>query len=285
MWSCAKRNVLYSRASSGRVANSHIAVLPRMNKTRLKESLLVGLKNFVESRGFLVRRRDRIGGDPFIDMARLAGGNSPLIFDVGANVGQSIEKFRSLFADPVIHSFEPGLESFSILRSKYRGTPGIAALNNFGLGSRDETRELIENSISRMSSFLEPGRDCFGAVVAREVREIRSLDSYSIERGISHIDILKTDTQGFDLEVVKGSEKMIRGHRIHLLLVELTFMQLYQNAPRVDELLKFILDRGLELISTYEVIHRNNRAGETDALFVDPQFLKPVLYQEDSTFA
>ena len=54
-------------------------------------------------------------------------------------------------------------------------------------------------------------------------------------------------------------------------------MQLYQNAPRADELLKFILDRGLELISTYEVIHRNNRAGETDALFVDPQFLKPVL--------
>ena len=114
-----------------------------MNKTRVKESLLVGLKNFIESRGFLVRRRDRIGGYRFIDMARLAR-YFPLIFDVGANIGQSIEKFRSLFADPLIHSFEPGLESFSILRSKYRGTPAIAALNNFGLGSRDETRELIE---------------------------------------------------------------------------------------------------------------------------------------------
>jgi FkbM family methyltransferase len=245
-----------------------------MNKTKLKESVQIGLKNFIESRGFLVRRRDRIGGDPFIDMARLVGGTSPLIFDVGANIGQSIENFRLRFSDPLIHSFEPGPEAFSILESKYRGTPGVAALNNFGLGSRNETRELIENSISRMSSFLEPGRDCFGGIVARGAREIRSLDNYVIERRISHIDILKTDTQGFDLEVLKGSEKMIRGHRIHLLLVELTFMQLYQNAPRVDELLKFILDRGFELVSSYEVIHRDNRAGETDALFVDPKFLK-----------
>jgi FkbM family methyltransferase len=238
---------------------------------KLKESLQVGLKNFCESRGFLVRRKSRIGGDPFIDMARFVGG-SPVTLDVGANIGQSIEKFRSNLANPQIHSFEPSASTFSILESKYRGTPGIVALNNFGLGSRSESKELIENSTSRMSSFLEPGRDCWGDIVNRQSRNIYSLDDYAATHQLSQIDILKTDTQGFDLEVLKGAERMIRAHRVKLLLIELTFAQIYKGAPRFDEILRFVLDRGFELVSFYEVIHRNDRAGETDALFLDPRF-------------
>jgi FkbM family methyltransferase len=223
-----------------------------------------------ESLGYNVRKRSRLGGDPFIDMARLAG-VSPVVFDVGANIGQSVALFRKYLPAPRIHAFEPGASTFATLKAKY-GHAHDVKLNSIGLGSRSESREFIENSTSRMSSFLEPGRDCFGEIVNRETRELASVDSYAETWKIQQIEILKTDTQGFDLEVLKGSERMLAAHRIHMIFVELTFCQLYQGAPRVDELLRFILDRGFEVVSMYEVIHRNNRAGEADALFIDPKY-------------
>jgi len=32
---------------------------------------------------------------------------NPIIFDVGANEGQSIKRFKSIFPKSIIHSFEP----------------------------------------------------------------------------------------------------------------------------------------------------------------------------------
>ena len=43
----------------------------------------------------------------------------PIIFDVGANTGQSIDRFRSLFPESKIYSFEPDKVSFKLLRENY----------------------------------------------------------------------------------------------------------------------------------------------------------------------
>ena len=32
---------------------------------------------------------------------------NPVIFDVGGNKGQSVDKFIQIFSNPIIHSFEP----------------------------------------------------------------------------------------------------------------------------------------------------------------------------------
>src|SRR6266700_882712 len=127
------------------------------------------IKKLAESRGFEIRRFDtkayRPGRDPFLDMKRRIGESvtAPAIFDVGSNIGQSIDNFRSHFAAPYIHSFEPGAKNFEVLASKYTGVDRLQ-LNNFGLGARCESREFIENTRSDMSSFLEPARDCWGEI-------------------------------------------------------------------------------------------------------------------------
>ena len=33
--------------------------------------------------------------------------SNPIIFDIGANQGQSIERFKKIFNNPIIHAFEP----------------------------------------------------------------------------------------------------------------------------------------------------------------------------------
>ena len=56
---------------------------------------------------------EAMGRDPFADMKRLLGAKpSPVIFDVGANVGQSVGMFKQVFPSGMIHSFEPSPSTF-----------------------------------------------------------------------------------------------------------------------------------------------------------------------------
>lgn len=46
--------------------------------------------------------------------------DNPIIFDVGANKGQSIKRFSKIFNNPVIHSFEPLKDEFDYLKKNYK---------------------------------------------------------------------------------------------------------------------------------------------------------------------
>jgi hypothetical protein len=49
---------------------------------------------------------DQIGQNAYSDIKRfIAPNSSPVIFDVGANVGQTIDAFREVFPQPKIHAF------------------------------------------------------------------------------------------------------------------------------------------------------------------------------------
>ena len=176
--------------------------------------------------GYSLRNRSELGGNLFIDMKRLMGDRFPVVFDVGSNEGQSIESFRSHVHTSSIHAFQPSAKTFGILESKHAATPGVVRLNNFGLRSRHESRELVENAESGMSSFLAPGRDCWGEIVLRSQVKLETLDDYTSLSQISYVDILKIDTQGFELEALKGSVRMISEHRIRLIYAELIFPEM-----------------------------------------------------------
>src|SRR5438105_253997 len=76
------------------------------------------------------------GYDPFRDMRRLVGPTDrPLIFDAGANWGQSIENFLRHFERPIIHSFEPDTDAFSELQRRFSGVPDLH-LNPLALGAQ-----------------------------------------------------------------------------------------------------------------------------------------------------
>lgn len=198
-------------------------------------------------------------------MRKLAGTDSPLIFDVGANRGQSIEHFRRTFAKPVIHAFEPGREAFAALQSV---APSDVILNNIALGARAESRLFLDNDHSDMSSFLEPSVTAWGEITSRYPVEVITLDDYCASRGIERIDILKIDTQGFDLQVLMGAERMMRGAAIHMIFTEVIFSEMYKELPRFDETYAFFADRGYALVSLYDFYYQNDRASWTDALFI-----------------
>lgn len=231
------------------------------------------IKQGLSRLGYQLRRNDRImdGRNAYVDMQSLIIRKNPVCFDVGANIGQTVFKFHKYLDAPVIHSFEPSDATFEQLVAS---TQGIANLtrNKFGLGANSESRIFYSNSDSTMSSFLPPGTECWGTVEVDKPIDVTSLDRYCEERAIESIDVLKTDTQGFDFEVIKGADEMLKSARIQLVFTEVIFNDQYEGQAEFDEMFRYLVDRGYRLVSFYEFFFRNKRAAFTDAMFVHPEF-------------
>jgi FkbM family methyltransferase len=206
--------------------------------------------------------------DPFVYMQHdLRGVPAPVIFDVGANVGQSTARFRRLWPGSVIHAFEPGRTSFATLEQRTAGAERIH-LQHAALGASAGVHEFRENSEGDMSSLLDSAGDSWGTVVDRYTVPVTTVDLYRAERAVPRIDILKIDTQGFDLQVLRGASGSFDQGQIRFVLIELIFADLYQGQARVDEVFRYLLDYHMQLVGLYDIHPVHGRAGWADALFV-----------------
>jgi FkbM family methyltransferase len=231
------------------------------------------LRSLVRRMGYDIHKyAGMTGQDVYFDIKGfIAANSSPVIFDVGANVGQTIDALRHIFPCPTIHAFEPGKAAFASLWQTHSKLPHVH-LNNLALGSKPERKTFFENSKTDMSSFLPLGRDGWGQISNQREIEVSTIDRYCSQHEIPFIDLLKSDTQGFDLEVIKGAQGLLDARKIRLIYLELIFQKLYQGIPRIDEIYRFISDQGFELVSFYKFYYLNGRAGWTDALFIQPNF-------------
>lgn len=213
------------------------------------------------------------GKNPLLDMTRRLKNNEPVIFDVGANIGQSIERFKKALPNSVMYSFEPSVRPFLRLK-EVAARYSSANVFQTALGSSNGTLTLYENSSSDMNSFLEMGDGGSGKIVGEVNVQVQTIDSFCAENHIAYIDILKIDAQGFDFEVIKGAKEMIAAGNIRLLYFEIIFSDMYKNVPRFSEVYDFLLDHGFILVSLYEFHYQKGLAGWTDGLFIHQSALK-----------
>jgi len=208
----------------------------------------------------------KVGVDPYLDMKKFITNNTPVFFDVGANYGQTIDEIISVFENYEINSFEPSPAVFEFLRNK---TSKMEKINiwNCGIGSSAKPLLLNENTHQNMSSFLEIGKDGWGSIDHTTSVPVTTIDKFCEEQNIKRIDVLKIDTQGFELEVFKGAKNSMENNRIGLLYFEVTFIDMYKGIPTFGELYDFAINNGFELITIYPIKYKNNLAGWTDVLF------------------
>lgn len=234
------------------------------------------VRNLFHALGFEISRYhpncNSLGINPFSDMKKLiCQSQRPVVFDVGANVGQSVKRFKDLLPQCEIHSFEPSPATYRLLAQNANSFSDVY-LNNLGVGSSCGRKHFLENSSSVMSSFLKPSTFCWGKIVNETPVEVTTLDKYCEENNIPHINVLKADTQGYDLEVLRGATALIGGNRIQMVFMEIIFSDMYQGLPSFDELFRFLLDSNFRLVSLYEFYHQNNVASWSDALFINTGF-------------
>jgi hypothetical protein len=80
---------------------------------------------------------------------------------------------------------------------------------------------------------------------------------------------MRIAAQGYDFEVLKGADGMMKDGRVGLVFIEIIFSRLYEGLPRFDAIYGFLADRGFRLVTFYDIQYDNNNlASWADALFI-----------------
>ena len=158
------------------------------------------------------------------------------VLDVGSHHGEFAKQLRDIGYTKRIISFEPVTANYEILeRQKANDSEWLCY--RMALGAKKGTMPIRVFSGTTFNSFLEPtkyGRDRFPEKMHIERTEpvvIERLDNIldKLIEGIRDPKIfLKVDTQGYDLEVVRGLGTSTR--RISALQIEMTLKPLYEDA-------------------------------------------------------
>jgi FkbM family methyltransferase len=153
-----------------------------------------------------------------LDQVAARSGRSPIVFDVGANVGRYAEAVLTRVPKARLHAFEPSAEAFR----KLQGAIGSrAAVSRLALGSENAERPLYaDRPGSELGSLIRRDLHRHGRVTTEiETVTVRRLDTLCAELGIERIDFLKVDAEGNDLAVLEGAGSML-GDRIELIQFE-----------------------------------------------------------------
>lgn len=195
------------------------------------------------------------------DLRHLVKGPNPVVLDVGANTGQSIELFRRTLIKPRIFSFEPNPALAAGLKNKYGRFHIVVETMAVGSSEGTSAFNVLEND--ELSSILEIQRNEENPFSDTPVREVISVpittvDSYAERHNLACVDLLKIDTQGFDLEVLRGANKMLHRRAVDILLVEVNFVSLYKGQGSFGDIERFLAETGYGLLTFYEVNRLNS---------------------------
>ena len=226
------------------------------------------IRKFVRRFGFdiIKLQKDQMGIYPFYDMAKFVKSKDPILFDIGANVGQTVKDFKEVFKNSTVHAFEPSPNTFEILKNN---TSNVNKLHiwNYGVGSSSGDLIFNEYALSNMSSFFELQNVNSRDLKSKTIVKTTTVDQFISENRIPMIDVLKIDTEGFELEVFKGAMKSIKESKIGMLFYEASFVVGHKDMPSFTELWDFAIENDFELVSIYPIVHRKNMGAYTNVLF------------------
>jgi FkbM family methyltransferase len=228
------------------------------------------VRGLLEANGYYLRHRGAMpyGIDYMWDIERLATSRNLAIetfFDIGANTGQTSKRALSEFPAAKVIAFEPHPNAFAEL-SRLSTCRRFSA-HNIALSDRNGTASLFCNDNTRDSLVIaEP------AVQSIEVNCL-TLDSFCRREAIRRIDVLKTDTEGADLAVLRGAENMLASGSVRFVYTE--FFHFYGGKPgtSLQQVADFLRPFGFHFIATYTefvLVEVDGFFTCSNALFADP---------------
>jgi len=138
-----------------------------------------------------------------------------IIFDVGANFGVMSLQFAKLVPWGKVYSFEPTFYAFSKLRKNLELNPELAkrivAIQSFVSSSTSEEPGIEAYASWKVGGTVKGVKHQVHGGIAKSTDGIGavSLDDFCEQNEIKRLDFIKIDTDGHELEVLKGAKKVI----------------------------------------------------------------------------
>ena len=186
------------------------------------------------------------------DVLRFLSDRQPrVIFDIGANVGQTTEYLHRFFPHASCYAFEPAPTTFRALTAAV-GHLKTVSLHPFAFGEGEGTRPMAVYDYSDMSTLvIPPGLVAAGGVTLERVA-VRTVDSFCAEQHIERIDILKMDVEAYESKVLRGCQRMLTEGRIDYIYSEVGFDRNILTRSAFTTLHPILEENGYVLAGFYE---------------------------------
>lgn len=203
--------------------------------------------------------------------ARLPGWQPHVIFDVGANIGQSAAGYAAAFPKAAIHCFEPVPDSFARLSAAIAPLPGVTA-HPVALGQRKGTVRMSHNGASVGNRILTDQAAEGPGVI--EVAMRTGADMLSA-LGIKRLSFLKIDTEGHDLEVLRGFGPRLK--HVDFIQVEAGMNPYNQTQVPFQRLSAFLFRKGFLLFHIFDQVFEFKKGGRPCLRRCNPVFIRESL--------
>lgn len=199
----------------------------------------------------------RVEGDPLV------------IVDVGCRWGFA-DAFPLDADDLRIFGFDPDQEECERLRARY--AEHKVEIVPLGLAGRPGIRTLHFTRQPACSSLLKPiealTQDYPALNCAQKERcfevETTTLDLWSRAIDLKWVDYLKIDTQGTELEILRGGESLLSG--VRALEVEVEFNPIYEDQPLYSDVDHYLRQQGFILWQFTNHVHYSRYPEKTPLL-------------------
>ena len=174
-----------------------------------------------------------------------------VIFDVGARDGLNSE--WEVFGDQIkVYCFEPDEEECKRLTAV--APPQVHYLAS-AVGRSSGKATLFETKLPYSTGLYKTRMEYFdrfinwdnGITVAERTVEVKSLDEVLAKTGIDHIDFIKLDAEGAELDILEGAEKMLMAGNLVGVLSEIRLHREINGSAPFAELDSFLRHHNFRL--------------------------------------
>jgi FkbM family methyltransferase len=192
------------------------------------------------------------------------------VVDVGANRGQFALAIRHMFPEARIIAFEPLAAAANTFRHVVGGQPGVvfhqlAIGPSSGRAKMHVSKEADSSSllgITQAQSELFPGTHEIGTTMV----DVVPLDACLTPEEIVAPSLLKLDVQGFELQALEGSQKLLAA--FSWIYAECSFIELYERQHLAGDVVAWLRERQFVLRGVHNIqCDGRDRAIQGDFLF------------------
>ncbi|QNN43019.1 FkbM family methyltransferase [Pedobacter roseus] len=188
------------------------------------------------------------------------------VLDIGAYEGNWAIEFNQIFPESKIMMIEGQRQKHEILLQKKKLLPN-SEVKIALLGAENKTVNF--NIYDTASSIYKEDNET-GALI--EEMELQLLDDILLTTAFCKPDFIKIDTQGFELEILKGAAKTLQSAKA--VLLEVSFLNIYKGAPLASEVIAFMKKNSFVVYDICSLMRRpyDRALFQSDFLFLQKDF-------------
>jgi FkbM family methyltransferase len=205
---------------------------------------------------FKVSYEVKCGIDVFNDInLRCPSYNPKVIFDVGANSGQSVLHCIKNYSKLNVHCFEPVKSNYEMLVRATKGIRGIHC-HQIALSDKCGESEMIIGKTATTSSFLKNNDSIVESLrqIKTEMVCVNTIENFMVENAIERVGYLKIDTEGNDLNVLKGAQRCLKNNLFDFVQVEASMNPGNQFHVPFLEINSYITENDYFMFGFYEQV-------------------------------